>query len=63
MMVLVGITSKLLRRDLAQVAIVDICHAHLWNCAGATVTQVAAVVVDVAEPHWLPCDWMSVDGR
>mmetsp|Transcript_62603 Transcript_62603/g.141229 ORF Transcript_62603/g.141229 Transcript_62603/m.141229 type:complete len:216 (+) Transcript_62603:209-856(+) len=55
--------ADILRADLAEVAMVDVGHAHLGNSAGTAVAQVAAVVVEVAEPDRLASDWVPVDGR
>ena len=47
----------------AEVAVVDVRQAHLGHGAGPPVPQVAAVVVQVTEPYWLPGHRVGVDGR
>mmetsp|Transcript_100766 Transcript_100766/g.245038 ORF Transcript_100766/g.245038 Transcript_100766/m.245038 type:complete len:298 (-) Transcript_100766:494-1387(-) len=49
--------------DAAEVSVVDVGHADLRHGAGPAVAQVAAVVVEVAEPDGLPCDGVPVDRR
>mmetsp|Transcript_107695 Transcript_107695/g.131412 ORF Transcript_107695/g.131412 Transcript_107695/m.131412 type:complete len:389 (-) Transcript_107695:103-1269(-) len=55
--------SDIVVRDGGQVAAIDIRHTNLGHGARAPVPQVAAVVVQVAEPNWLTCHWVLVDGR
>eukprot|EP00415_Alexandrium_ostenfeldii_P004569 UN4569 len=49
--------------DAAEVAVVDIGHAHLRHSARAAITEIAAVVVDIAEPHRLARHRMPIDRR
>mmetsp|Transcript_50631 Transcript_50631/g.162619 ORF Transcript_50631/g.162619 Transcript_50631/m.162619 type:complete len:494 (-) Transcript_50631:62-1543(-) len=53
----------ILGRDLAEVSVVHVRHAHLWNGARTAVPQVPAVVVQIAEPHWLTSHGVRVDRR
>mmetsp|Transcript_112168 Transcript_112168/g.356450 ORF Transcript_112168/g.356450 Transcript_112168/m.356450 type:complete len:537 (-) Transcript_112168:40-1650(-) len=47
--------------DLAEVSVVHVRHAHLRNGARTAVPQVPAVVVQIAEPHWLTSHGVRVD--